>query len=71
MKAVTTFAQFQALKAELIAKWGDKLTDCNAEEYDQILADIAPLAKYGRMQPVRVLSGLIHTHWEAQRQPKE
>ncbi len=61
MSAVANIAQFKARKAELVAKWGEKLFFHSDEEFRAILRDCQPLAKYAKMPVEKIHNALVKT----------
>ncbi len=61
---IRDIAQFRKVKAELLVKWGEKLIYHTAAELQSILADCAPLAKYGKMPAEKIHMALVRTYTE-------
>lgn len=59
--AITNIEQFKARKAELVAKWGEKLFFHSTEEFRAILRDCQPLAKYAKMPVEKIHNALVKT----------
>ena len=58
MKRITTMEEFRAGKAAILAKYGDAVMMGDAAQTKAILAEIAPLAKFAKLPPERLLRAL-------------
>lgn len=61
-KRIRDFDHFRRMKAALVRKWGEKLVTGTQADYDAIMKDCAPLAKFAKVQPVRIHIGLVSAY---------
>lgn len=59
--------EFKRRKAELIDKWAEALVTPTAEELRKQLEDVAPLCKFAKMRPEKMLSGMAQSYLRGER----
>ena len=62
---IASMEEFKAAKLKVIAKYGDAIMLGTEAETKAILAEIAPLAKFAKMPPERLLKALASQYAHA------
>lgn len=61
-KRIKDFEHFARMKLVLVRKWGEKLITGTQADYDAIMKDCEPLAKFAKVQPARIHIGLCSAY---------
>jgi hypothetical protein len=60
-------AEFKRRKAELIAKWGEKLLTPTEAELRQQEEDVADLCRFAKVRPAKLLNGMAQAYLRGER----